>query len=98
MAMGFGVEEARNQLEEKGFVYTLRPYIDLEPHYRQYNYFRGDNVRGEVYVIFIGDYYDNEGDLVSFVQDSGFKSLDDWLEKAKGSRYLYKVTKVRGCC
>lgn len=88
--MSFKYEESRNQLENKSFVYTLRPqYRHTGKNW--YNHFRGDTKKGDIHVKFIGDFSNREEDLEPFVKGSGFDSLEKWLKKAKKSRYLYKV-------
>ncbi len=93
------VKEAREHLEEHGFVYTLRPQF-RKTGFNWYNHFRGDTKKGDVHIIFIGYYgwtqllsgfRDRTQDLEDFVKESGFNSLEEWLKKAKKSRYLYKV-------
>lgn len=91
MVISFAVEEARTQLEEKGLVYTLRPYIRFRIGKDWYNHFRGDTKKGDVFISFIGDFHRKDDDLERYVKDSGFVSLKKWLKKAKKSRYLYKV-------
>ena len=93
------VKEARDQLENKGFVYTLRPQF-RNTGKNWYNYSRGGTKKGDVHIEFIGYYghaqflagfRDRKEYLEEFVKDSGFNSLEEWLKKAKNSRYLYKV-------
>jgi len=91
MVISFAVEEARTQLEEKGFVYTLRPYYRGKTGKNWYNHFRGDTKKGDVYIKFIKVVMDAKKELELYVKDSGFDSVKKWLKKAKKSRYLYKV-------
>ena len=86
----FAVKESRVYLESNGFVYTLRPYKRKTGH-TWYNYFPNDIRRGDVLVKFVGDFYFYEEKLEQYVKDSGFNSLEEWLKKAKHSRYLFKV-------
>ena len=85
------VKESRERLENRGYVFTLRPQFRTTGK-NWYNYRKGDTPKGDVYIIFIGHYKGREGDLEPFVKGSGFKSLEDWLKKAKKSRYLFKVS------
>ena len=85
------VKEAREQLENNGVVYTLRPQF-RKTGKDWYNYRRGDTKKGEVLVQFIGNYSNKEEQLEPFFKKSGFNSLEEWLKKAKKSRYLYRVT------
>ena len=94
------VKEAREQLETKGFVYTLRQqYRNTGKNW--YNHFRGGAKKGDVMIEFIGyygytqlllEFRDRTPDLEPFVKESGFNSLEEWLKKAKKSRYLFKVS------
>ncbi len=105
MPISFMVKEAREQLENKGVVYTLRPQCRSTGK-DWYNYRRGDTIKkgdvmiefigyyGSVYIEFAGNYVNRVGDLESFVKDSGFNSLEEWLKKAKKSRFLFKVSLI----
>lgn len=102
MPISFMVKEAREQLEEHGFVYTLRPQR-RNTGKNWYNYFRGDTKKGDVHIEFIGyyghvqlltEFRDRTQDLEPFVKDSGFNSLEEWLKKAKKSRFLFKVSLI----
>jgi len=104
MVISFMVKEAREQLETKGFVYTLRPQY-RNTGINWYNHFRGDTKKGDVMIEFIGYYgytellrgfTDRTPDLEPFVKDSGFDTLEEWLKKAKKSRYLFKVSEYFG--
>ena len=90
MVISFSVLEARNHLETYGFVHTLR---DKRKRLGKdwYNYFRTDTKKGDVYVSFIEDFSLVEDLLEFYVITSGFNSLEEWLEKTKDSRHLYKV-------
>jgi len=93
MPISFMVKEARDRLENRNFVFTLRPQFRTTGK-NWYNYRRGDTKKGDVYIIFIGYYKDREDELEPFVKGSGFNSLEDWLKKAKKSRYLFKVSLI----
>lgn len=86
----FAVKESREQLENNGYVITLRE-VKRRTGRNYYNYFRGDKKRGIVSIIYLGNMEGNESNLEIFVKGSGFKTLSEWLEKAKDSRFLYKV-------
>jgi len=86
----FAVKEARNQLENKRFVITLRKHRRKTGR-NYYNYYRGDIKRGIVSIIYLSNMEGHEENLKSFVAGSGFKTLEEWLEKAKDARFLYKV-------
>lgn len=88
--MMFAVKEAREQLEQQGFVITLRPYRRRTGR-NYYNYFRGDVRRGVVSIIYLANMEGHEENLEVYVKGSGFKTLEEWLEKAKNARFLYKV-------
>jgi hypothetical protein len=90
------VKEAKKQLENKGFVYTLRPLERKHIGKEWYNHYRGDIKRGDVHIQFIGNFLNKESELETYVKNSGFKSLQEWLKKAKKSRYLYKVILLFG--
>ena len=90
MVIMFAVKESRTYLEANGFVYTLRPYKRKTGH-TWYNYFPNDIERGDVLIIFIGDFSLKEKKLEPYVKESGFESLEKWLIKAKNARYLYMV-------
>jgi len=85
------VKEARERLENRGFVFTLRPQFRTTGK-NWYNYRRGYTKKGDVYIIFIGHYKDREDELEPFFKFSGFNSLKYWLKKAKKSRFLFKVS------
>ncbi len=90
MPISFMVKEAREQLENTGMVYTLRSHFRSTGK-NEYNHFKGDTKKGDVYIEFVGDYKGSEQLLQRYVVNSGFKSLEEWLKKAKKSRYLYRV-------
>ncbi len=90
MPISFMVKEAREHLEEFGFVYTLRPQYRSTGK-NEYNYRRGGPDIGDVYIELIGDYTGKENLLEGYVYGSGFNTLKKWLKKAKNSRYLYNV-------
>ena len=91
MVISFSVEEARNHLEKYGFVYTLRPKMRKRCGDTWYNYFRTDTKKGDVSIGYVGDFSNTEWRLKSYLDNSGFESVEDWLKTAKGSRYLYSV-------
>ena len=85
------VKEARDFLENRGYICTLRPQF-RNTGKNWYNYYKGDTPKGDVYIMFIGHYQGREDELEPFVKSSGFNSLEEWLKKAKKSRYLFKVS------
>jgi len=91
MVISFMVEEARKQLEEKDVVYTLRPTMRKRVGYDWYNHFRTDTKKGDVKIEYINNFLGYESMLKYYVRFSGFSSLEEWLEKAGKSRYLYRV-------
>lgn len=84
------VSEAIEQLEAIGIVYTLRSQRRKNGR-NWYNYCRGCPKQGDIFIQYIDNFIDREEELERFVKGSGFKTLKDWLKKAKKSRYLYEV-------
>jgi hypothetical protein len=95
MVISFMVEEARNHLNKHGFVYTLRPYKRKRTGRDWCNYFRCDTKKADVMIGFLGEFSGREQELLQYTHFSGFNSLSEWLDKAKNSRYLYRVEKVK---
>jgi hypothetical protein len=82
------VEKARNYLLRNGYVYTLRPKKRREG--KEVLSYGGFGKKGEVNVKFVKEILDwNE--LNRYVDKSGFRTVDEWVRKAKGSRFLYHV-------
>jgi len=78
----FNVKEARNCLESKGIVYTLRGYkrrtgIDTAVFG---NFYKHEKI-GKVKIKFVKKVHRPE-DLVDFVELSGFNSTQEWFNKA----------------
>ena len=90
MVIIFDYKEPRDYLEKNGFVYTLRSPKRKHVGKDWYNYHRCGIKRGDVDITFIREIEDPE-ELEPFVYNSGFKTLEDWLKKAKKSKYLYWV-------
>ena len=88
MVMWFNVEEARNFLLKNLSVYTLRPKTRREG--KEVLSYGGFGKKGVVYVVFVKEIND-DSELEEFVTESGFNSVEEWLEKAGESRYLYYV-------
>ena len=88
--MSFMIEEARRHLEKHGFVYTLRPFKRKHVSKDWYNLHRGGKKMGDINVKFIRKIRSTE-ELQAFVYYSGFKTLENWLKKAKDSKFLYYV-------
>jgi len=84
------VKEAREHLEKYGFVFTLRPSMRKGKGKDWYNHFRGDTKKGDVEIVYMGS-IDDYPLLQNYYQGSGFKTREDWLKAAKGSKYLYFV-------
>lgn len=87
----FNVAEARQQLLDAGFVYTLRPKMrrigrDLAVYGSYYNWQR----LGNVTIAYVKE-ITKVGELQEYVGDSGFATTLDWWRAAKGSRFLFKV-------
>lgn len=98
MSISFGYLESRSRLEVDGFVYTLRLLRRKRVGACWYNYKRGTEKQGYVYIEFIGNFINRDNELEIYVVDSGFNSLREWLKKAKKSRYLYKVILLKFYC
>ncbi|MBA7707053.1 hypothetical protein ES703_115914 [subsurface metagenome] len=90
--MFFNVPEARQQLTSKGFVYTLRPKMRRIGKDTAFygSYYKKEKI-GDIFVDLIKE-VKNPEEVKQYVSDSGFKTLEDWWEAAKGSRFLFKVT------
>jgi len=88
MVMWFNVKEARERLLKEGWVFTLRPKLrreGKEPLF--YNEFKK---KGEVSVeLWATDPADEILRIIT--QFSGFKTLEEWREKAKDCKYVYLV-------
>jgi hypothetical protein len=88
MVMWFNVPEAREYLLQYGEVYTLRPKKRREG--KEVLSYGGFGKKGEVNVKFVKEILDwNE--LNRYVDKSGFRTVDEWVRKAKGNRFLYHV-------
>jgi hypothetical protein len=95
MVMWFNVEEAREFLLNEGHVFTLRPKRRKRDFKNPLGYsevlsYDGFGKKGLLYVSFVKEVIE-DGELREFINDSGFDSLEDWLDKANGSRFLYFV-------
>ena len=92
MTLWMNVEEAREFLLKNGFVYTLRPKVRKVGGIEALMWGK-QGKRGEVIATFLGeikqDCYDCLLDF--FLYGSGFESVDQWKNKANGSRFLYQV-------
>jgi hypothetical protein len=88
MVMWFNVSESREYLLKHGQVYTLRPKKRREG--KEILSYGGFGKKGEVNVKFVKEILDwNE--LNRYVDKSGFRTVDEWVRKAKGNRFLYHV-------
>ena len=92
MPIFFNIKEARDYLIANKMVYTLRKprktgdaSIMIGHRYR-------DSVKkiGNGYVSFVEQIV-NDKQLERYVEQSGFKSIEKWREKAKDCKQLYKV-------
>lgn len=89
MVISFMVEKARKHLEDYGFVYTLRPKKRKRTGKDWYNHFRTDTKKGTVFITYMGI---GKGEFLEYIWNlSGFNSLEEWLNAANGSKYLYRV-------
>ena len=88
MAIWVNVKEARHHLLEKGFVYTLRPKLRREG--RDMLCWNGFGKKGMGAIKLVKEIEDTD-ELKEFVKKSGFNSIADWLEKAKESRFLFRL-------
>ena len=88
----FNVPEARQQLLDKGFVYTLRPRHrsegqDIAATGSYYNWKKIADVQIE-FIKEIGDIRE----LEEYVSGSGFDNIYEWKQAAKGDRlFLFRV-------
>lgn len=89
----FNVRKALEQLEKEGEVYTLRPLPKRPGVHPMFSTLRIPRYRGTVRVEFIGIVTPEE--LKLYVTKSGFTSVEEWGEAAKGSRFLHYVTWVK---
>jgi hypothetical protein len=88
LVIWFNVPEAREYLLKHGEVYTLRRKERREG--KEVLMYGGFGKKGEVNVKFVREILDwNE--LNRYVDKSGFRTVDEWIRKAKGSRFLYHV-------
>jgi len=88
VVMWFNVKEAREQLINKGFVFTLRPKLRREGH--EILMYKDFGKKGDLWVSFISD-ITSASMLNKFVEWSGFDSVGKWLIAAKEAQYLYLV-------
>jgi len=89
--MFFNVPEARQQLINKGLVYTLRPKMRRTGKDVAYygSYYKKEKI-GDVTVDFIRQ-ITTPYELKEYVGDSGLEKVEDWWEAAEGSRFLFRV-------
>lgn len=95
MVIWFNVEKAREFLLKNGFVFTLRPKRRREG--REMLSYGGFGKKGMVNVKFV-DWFIGEDrleeNLEQYVEFTGFDNVKEWLEEAKDSRILYKVSLI----
>lgn len=93
----FNVSEAREQLMTKGLVYTLRATSRTVGRTKavtggHYNNTPLCTVEVEKVMVVV-----SPEELHPYVEQSGFKSVEEWISKAGSSaRHLYKVVKSEG--
>jgi len=84
------VKEAREHLLKHGYVFSLRPKRRKRENCIEPLMYKEFGKKGTVYVGFMGEIKDNsEVYMVSI--GSGFKSGDEWLREANGSKFLYAI-------
>lgn len=93
--MFFNVPEARTQLVDKGIVCTLskkRLAVGKDIAVYPFLYYNHKTLC-EIYIVFIKEISSPE-ELLPYLEESGFKSVEGWLDNAEeGSKYLYRVIK-----
>ena len=90
MVMWFNVKEAREFLLKNEYVLTLRPKRRAREDCWELLSWEGFGKKGDAYVLFVKKIEDVER-LRKLVRWSGFATLEEWLEKAGESRFLYLV-------
>lgn len=90
----FNVRLALEQLEKRGEVYTLRPTPKRSGTHIMLTSLRTPRYRGTVRVEFVRVIAKPE-ELEPYVAKSGFASVNEWWDAAKGSRVLHHVTWVK---
>lgn len=90
MVIWFNVKEAREYLLSVGRVYTLRPKRRKREECKEVLSYDGFGKKGMVWVSFVKEIEDDR-ELEEFVEDSGFRSVEEWRKEAKDSRFLYYV-------
>jgi len=91
MPIWVNVKEARDHLLEKGFVYMLRPIRQRKG--RDMLSWNGPGKKGMGTIKLVKE-IEATDELEEFVKESGFSSVADWLEKAKESRFLYRLALI----
>ncbi len=98
MVISFSVKEARDQLLNNGVVYTFRWNKRKTVGKNWANEKRGGKKIADVNIELVGEYLFLDL-LLPYVNQSGFKTLNDWasaimdMQKKPGHYgYLYKVT------
>lgn len=97
MVMWFNVKEARDFLLRHGYVFTLRPKAPRGPWKRLRGFdvlmYQGFGKKGRVFYCWLDTVYHAEN-LVSYYENSGFESPEDWLVAAGDNRELYLVVLI----
>ena len=90
MPIFFNIKEARDYLIANKMVYTLRkPRKTGDASIMIGNRYRGSVKKiGNGYVSFVEQIV-NDKQLEKYVEQSGFKSIEKWREKAKDCKQLY---------
>ena len=92
MPIYFNITETRNYLIKNKIVYTLREKKRKrlgKTEIRNGSFINFEKI-GKGRVSYVG-VINNSVELLSYVNQSGFKNVEDWLKKVKGGKHLYKV-------
>jgi len=92
MPIYLNITKARNHLLKNKVIYTLREkrrkYLGKSQIRKgSFRIFEEISMGRVSYVKTI----DNDNELLPYVNQSGFKEVEDWREKAGKGKYLYKV-------
>ena len=94
----FNIKEAREQLVNHNVVYTLRENKKKEGETQvRKSKDKGlfpFEILGFAKISFVKE-ITNPYDLKDYIPKSGFRTIDDWLEKAGDSRFLHKVELIK---
>jgi len=90
--MFFNVPQAREYLLKHGFVYTVRDHLIQGRKKAVYGSYREQVPIGDVQVKFIHSFrhtFLSHSPLGSFVQQSGFQTVEEWVKEIKPAAQLY---------